>query len=98
MSKFYSLIDFVHDMGLNMGEFHRLDAETQEKWRQAHQRKLKKLLQERDASIREYYWEYCFCPEHTIDPDTFENLDPATKQDWLNKFNKWFKTIQNKKD
>jgi hypothetical protein len=35
----YTLKDFVHDQGLSMGEFKRLDLETQEKWRVIHRRK-----------------------------------------------------------
>jgi hypothetical protein len=35
----YTLKDFVHDQGLTMGEFKRLDLETQEKWRSIHRRK-----------------------------------------------------------
>ena len=31
-----TLKDFVHDSGLDMAEFHRLDGETQVKWRAKH--------------------------------------------------------------
>ena len=59
---FYTLKDFVHEQGLNMGEFKRLDMETQQKWRQIHQRKLKEKLIERDKSYDEYLFNYVFLP------------------------------------
>ena len=32
MAKVYSLKDFIHDQGLTMDEFKKLDQKTQKKW------------------------------------------------------------------
>lgn len=89
MSKFYSLKDYVHDMGLNMGEFKKLDAETQEKWRAGHQRKLKQLLTERDKAYDEFLFRYEFLPLKHINPDSFDTLEDWKKEEWHKQFEIW---------
>lgn len=91
MSKFYSLKDYVHDMGLNMGEFKKLDAETQEKWRAGHQRKLKQLLKERDEAYDDFLFNHMFLPSKHVNPDTFESLEDWKKEEWYKQFNEWKK-------
>lgn len=57
MSKLYSLKDYIHDMGLTINDFKKLDTETQNKWRLAHQKKLKQLIIERDETYNKYLQE-----------------------------------------
>ena len=79
MEKFYSLKDFVHEQGLIMGEFRRLDKETQQKWREIHQRKLQERLVERDENVFRYW----FLPEiKHVDSDIFDELADWEKEEW----------------
>ena len=86
---FYTLKDFVHEQGLNMGEFNRLDKETQEKWREIHQRKLKQKLKERDEWEDEYAFKYEFLPLKHVNPDTFDSMAEWKQEEWKKQFKEW---------
>ena len=87
---FYTLKDFVHEQGLNMGEFKRLDMKTQQKWRQIHQRKLKEKLIERDKAYDEYLFD-SFLRSKYVNPDTFDDLAEWKKEEWHRQFEEWKK-------
>lgn len=91
MGKFYSLKDFVHEQGLNMGEFSRLDKETQEKWREIHQRKLKEKLAERDENIFRHLF---LADVRHVNPDTFDDLAQWKQEEWRKQYAQWKKDEQ----
>ena len=92
--RFYTLKDFVHEQGLNMGEFKRLDPETQEKWREVHQKKLKERLAEADEAV----FHICFLGfEHHITEEEFEKL-PLLEQDELRRKYTEYKKQQQKEN
>ena len=90
----YTLKDFVHEQGLNMGEFKRLDIETQQKWRQIHQRKLKERL----AEIDEIGFKLCFLEfQHNITEEEFNKLPQAEQDEWQRKYKEYKKQEQRKR-
>lgn len=91
MGKFYSLKDFVHEQGLNMGEFRRLDKETQQKWREIHQRKLRERLVERDENVFRYW---LLAEIKHVDPDTFDELADWEKEELRKQYEQWKKDEQ----
>jgi hypothetical protein len=89
VAKLYSLKDFVHDQGLDMGEFKRLNKETQKKWREIHQRKVQEKLAERD----EWTFKYYFLAElKHVDPDTFDDLAEWKQEEWRKQYAEWKRT------
>lgn len=81
----------MHEQGLNMGEFHRLDKETQQKWREIHQRKLQERLIERDENVFRYWF---LAEIKHVDPDTFDELADWKKEEWRKQYAQWKKDEQ----
>lgn len=60
-----TLKELVHDYGLTMGEFYRLDPETQEKWRQIQQEKNRQ-----EQIEKERWWKQYMVEHHSVSKKT----------------------------
>jgi hypothetical protein len=94
VAKLYSLKDFVHDQGLDMGEFKRLNKETQKKWREIHQRKVQEKLAERAEWTSKYYF---LAELKHVDPDTFDDLAEWKQEEWRKQYAEWKKDEEYRK-
>lgn len=77
-----------------MDEFRRLDYETQQKWRAAHQRANKKEQEEAKKNYEEILFLALFLPTKKITEEEFYLLDRQNQEKIIKEFKLWKK--QNK--